>query len=39
MTEWNVGLALPEWILAAATMVVLWVDARTPADDKRLALL
>ena len=39
MTEWNVGLALPEWILAAATMVVLWFDARTPADDKRRAVL
>jgi NADH-quinone oxidoreductase subunit N len=39
MSEWNAGLALPEWILAAATMCVLWFDARTPADEKRRAVL
>jgi len=32
---WNVGFALPEWILAAATLVVLFLDARTSHDQKR----
>ena len=34
MTAWNVGLALPEWILAAAGLIAMWLDARTPPDKK-----
>ena len=35
MTAWNVRLALPEWILTATSLVALFHDARSPADDKR----
>ena len=34
MNEWNVGLALPEWILAIAALVALVIDARTPYHRK-----
>jgi len=34
MTAWNVGLALPEWILAGAGLLAMWLDARTPPDKK-----
>ncbi len=35
MSAWNVGLALPEWILTATALVALFYDARSPADDKK----
>ncbi|MHC4223715.1 MAG: NADH-quinone oxidoreductase subunit N, partial [Planctomycetota bacterium] len=34
MNDWNVGLALPEWILGAFALIVLWLDARSPHDRK-----
>jgi len=34
MTDWNIWLALPEWILAATVLLVLVQDARTPYDRK-----
>jgi NADH-quinone oxidoreductase subunit N len=35
MSGWNIGYALPEWILALFAMIALVRDARSPADDKR----
>ena len=32
--DWNVGLALPEWILSAAVLWAGWLDARTTHDRK-----
>jgi len=34
MREFNVGLAMPEWILSATILVVLFQDARTRWDQK-----
>jgi len=34
MNAWNIGLALPEWILAATVLLVLVQDARTSFDRK-----
>ncbi len=34
MNEWNIGLAMPEWILAISALVALFLDARTPYHRK-----
>jgi len=39
MNGWNVGLAAPEWILAAFILLGLVRDARSPADNKRGTVL
>ncbi|MFQ5843773.1 MAG: NADH-quinone oxidoreductase subunit N, partial [Planctomycetota bacterium] len=35
MSEWNVALALPEWILAATAVAAMLFDVHTPAGRKR----
>jgi NADH-quinone oxidoreductase subunit N len=35
MSDWNVSLAMPEWILGATVLVVLFLDARTSHENKR----
>jgi NADH-quinone oxidoreductase subunit N len=35
LSEWNVLLAAPEWILSATVLLLLWIDARAPGGARR----
>jgi len=35
MNAWNVAAAAPEWILSAAALLLLWIDARAPRTGRR----